>query len=177
MAKLFLGNEIIDDNWHPLDGIPAPELVPKVWHGPHVFRRMADAWRVLSKMPWRSPFPRAFGQTWPKYRLEWFDLLSLVGGGELEAVQREQNRVRILPSAREISQMEQAITWPLAYLDRPQHVLIVNTCARISSFEGDLAAEMKRRRYHGEADQWQQQNWQLCDNIADGLIGDRIMVF
>ena len=73
--------------------------------------------------------------------------------------------------------MERAIIWPLAYLREPVAVLIVNTCARVASFDGDLATEMKRRRYDGDAEQWQKLNWQLCDNIADGLIGDRVVVF
>jgi hypothetical protein len=176
MARLFTGREVVDD-WSPLDGVPAPDYVPLQWNGPHVARRLIDAWVILARMPWRSPYPRTFGQTWPSYRLEWHDLLALVGGGELEAAQREQNRTRILPSAKEISQMERAIIWPLAYLREPVGVLIVNTCARVASFDGDLPAEMKRRRYDGDAEAWQKLNWQFCDNIADGLIGDRVVVF
>ena len=48
--------------------------------------------------------------------LEWTDWLSMIGGGELEAMQREANRVRVLPTAKEISQMEQAIGWPMEHL-------------------------------------------------------------
>jgi hypothetical protein len=176
MAKLFHGNEVLD-NWSPLDGVQAPEFVPPQWTGPHVGRRLADAWLILARMPWRSPYPRAFGQTWPNYKLEWFDLLAIVGGGELEAVHREQNRTRILPSARQITEMELAISWPMKYLREAQHVLVVNTCARVDSFNGDLAVEIKRRRYDGEADQWRRSHWKHCDRIADGLIGHRVVVF
>jgi hypothetical protein len=176
MAKLFQGSEVVDD-WHPLDGVAPPEFVPPQWNGPHVARRLADAWLILARMPWRSPFPRAFGQTWPRYKLEWFDLLAIVGGGELAAMQREQNRTRILPSARQISEMEQAIAWPLDYLRAPEHVLIVNTCARVDSYNGDLAVELKRRRYDGDADTWRRSHWKHCDSIADSLIADRVVVF
>jgi hypothetical protein len=176
MARLFHGNEVLE-NWSPLDGVAAPEFIPLEWTGPHVALRLTDAWRVLGKMPWRSPYPRAFGRWWPSYRVEWTDLLSMIGAGELEAMQRDANRVRLLPSAKEISQMEAAICWPLQYLSEPRHVLITNVCARVASFDGDLAREIRRRKYGGEAEQWQQMNWTLCDNIADRLIEQKVMVF
>ncbi|HEV8466071.1 MAG TPA: hypothetical protein VGQ63_13845 [Pseudolabrys sp.] len=176
MARLFTGREVIDD-WSPLDGVPAPEFIPPQWTGPHVQVRLADAWRILSKMPWRSPYPRTFGRWWPSYRVEWHDLLAMLGAGELEAMQREANRTRILPSAKEISQMEQAIGWPMEYLREDRHVLIVNVCARVTSFDGDLEREIRRRNYGGDVDQWRQLNWKFCDNIADQLIVDRVTVF
>src|SRR4249920_3253407 len=152
MARLFNGLETID-NWSPLDGVPAPEYIPSQWTGPHVALRLADAWRVLSRMPWRSPYPRAFGRWWPPYRVEWTDLLAMLGAGELEAMQREANRTRVLPSAKDISQMEQSIGWPMDYLREARHVLIVNVCARVASFDGDLEREITKRRYPGEAAQ------------------------
>ena len=108
MARLFTGLEVVDD-WSPLDGVPAPEYVPLHWTGPHVATRLADAWRVLSRMPWRSPYPRSYGRWWPSYRPEFADVLAMIEADELEAMQREQNRVRVLPSAKQITQMEAAI--------------------------------------------------------------------
>jgi hypothetical protein len=101
----------------------------------------------------------------------------MLGAGELEAMQREANRTRVLPSAKDISQMEQAIAWPMDYLGEARHVLIVNVCARVASFDGDLEREIRRRNYVGEAEQWQQLNWTLCDTIANALIASRVMVF
>jgi hypothetical protein len=177
VAKLFNGNEVIED-WHPLDDVPPPEYIPATWNGPHVETRLADAWRVLNYMPWHSPYPRRFGQPWPRYRLEWHDLLAMVGGGELEAMQREQNRTRFRPSAADISNMEKAIGWPMTYLHSERHALIVNVCARVKAQGfGELADEMRRRRYQGNPEQWQRMNWELCDWIANGLIVDRVAVF
>jgi hypothetical protein len=176
MARLFNGTEIIE-RWSPLDDGPMPEFVPAQWTGPHVALRLADAWRVLGKMPWRSPAPRAFGRNWPPYRIEWHDLMAIIGGGELEALQREANRSRVLPTATQISQMEQATDWPMEHLSDARHVLIVHVCARISSIDGDLDYEIRRRKYDGDAAGWRKLNWTLCDNIADALIGKRIMVF
>lgn len=176
MAKLFCGNEVLD-GWSPLDDQPMPEYIPLQWTGPHVQLRLIDAWKILSKMPWRSPFPRAFGRWWPQYKVEFEDLLCMLGAGELESMQREANRVRLLPSAKEISQMERAIGWPMQYLTEPRHVLITNVCARVASFDGDLEREIKRRRYDGDAETWRQIHWTLCDAMADRLIVDRVMVF
>ena len=174
MARLFTGLEVVDD-WSPLDGVPAPEYVPLHWTGPHVATRLADAWRVLSRMPWRSPYPRSYGRWWPSYRVEFTDVLAMIEADELEAMQREQNRVRVLPSAKQITQMEAAISWPMDYLADAEQVRIVNVCAKVASYDGDLAREAKRRGF--DADIWQHENWRLCNAIADRLIDDRVMVF
>lgn len=176
MARLFTGQEVVDD-WNPLDGVPAPEYVPAEWNGPHVALRLADAWRILAKVPMPRFAPRSFGRMWPEFRIEWTDLLSMIGAGELEAMQREMNRVRVLPTANEISRMEQAIGWPMQYLDQPRECLIVNVVARMTATDGNLHREIRRRRYGGEAEEWTRANWRLCDRIADGLIKDRVMVF
>ncbi len=176
MARLFTGNEVLD-GWSPLDGVPAPDFVPGGWNGPHVGVRLADAWRTLAKIPMPRFYPRGFGGGWPSYRIEWTDLLSMVGAGELEAMQREVNKVRVLPSAAEISKMEKAIAWPMVYLNKPRDVLIVNVCARMAAIDGNLQREIKRRRYGGEAENWSRTNWKLCDRIADGLVKDRVLIF
>lgn len=176
MARLFTGGETIDD-WNPLDGVPAPEYVPNEWNGPHVGVRLIDAWRTLAKIPMPRFWPRGFGRMWPSYRIEWTDLLSMIGAGELEAMQREMNRVRVLPSAMEISQMEKSIAWPLDYLDQARQVLIVNVCARMTAIEGNLQREIQRRGYGGEPEAWKKLNWSLCNRIADGLIRDKVLVF
>jgi len=182
MARLFSGKETVIEEWNPLDGVPAPEYIPPEWNGPHVGVRLTDAWRTLNKLPMPRFYPRGFGRWWPSYRIEWDDLLSMIGAGELEAMQRQANRVRILPSAKEISAMEQAIAWPLDYLETARAVLVVSVCARVTSWTGeldpdDLQREIKRRNYGGVAEQWQKLNWRFCDRIADGLIADRVMVF
>jgi hypothetical protein len=174
MARLFTGLEV-HENWHPLDGVPAPEYVPLQWTGPHVARRLADAWRVLSRMPWRSPYPRSYGRWWPSYRVEWTDVLAMIEADELENMQREQNRVRVLPSARAITQMECAIMWPMEYLADAEQVRIVNVCAKVASYDGDLDRVARLKGFNAE--EWREANWRYCDAIADRLIDDRVMVF
>jgi hypothetical protein len=176
MAKLYHGTEVVD-NWSPLDGVPAPEFLPNAWNGPHVGVRLTDAWRTLNRMPLGQIKPKGWGSAWPSYRHEWGDLMNLVEDGKIEAYYRQANRVRVLPSAREISMMEISIEWPCKYLRTTRSVLIVNVCARIASFGGDLQREIRRRHYGGNSDYWQKLNWKLCDRIADGLIRDRVAVF
>jgi hypothetical protein len=177
MARLFTGLETIE-NWNPLDDAPEPDFMPSEWHGPHVQKRLAEAWRILHRLPATDLKPKGHQSLWPQYRLEWQDLLALVGAGieEVEAFYRQMNRTKVLPTAKEISLMEQAIGWPWQYLNSPRDVLIVSVCARVRSFDGDLAREMRRKKYQGNPDQWQQLNWKLCDKIADRLIADRVMV-
>jgi hypothetical protein len=177
MARLLSGNVVLDTDWHPLDGVDPPPYVPTTWCGEHVQTKLADAWRVLHKMPWRSPFPRAYGASWPQYRLDWIDVMTAIGAGEFEAMQTRQNHVRILPSAKQISEMEISIVWPLTYLQSERAIRIVNTCAKVKSIDGDLSREMRRRGLRGDPDQWQKLNWRFCDRISDGLRRDRVVVF
>ena len=115
---------------------------------------------------------------WPSYQVEWTDLLAWAGDvGVVQAFERKANRVRILPSAKEISEMERALMWPLQYLKGARKVLICNVCARVASFDGDLDREIRRRKYRGNAEHWQRLNWKYCDRIADGLILDKVAVF
>ena len=61
------------------------------------------------------------------------------------------------------------------YLADSEQVRIVNVCARIDSFDGDLDREARRRGFNAE--QWRATHWKCCDAIADRLIDDRVMVF
>lgn len=178
MARLFTGAEVIDD-WNPLDGVPPPDFVPIQWTGPHVGTRLADAWRTLIDLPMMWPGPRGYGSCWPPYRFEWDDLLSMIGAGEFEAMARQRNRVRVLPSALDISHMETAISWCGTYLlSSPESIRAVNFCARVQSFDGDLAEELHRFGYdQKQSDEWQRRSWDGCERIADGLIADCVSVF
>jgi hypothetical protein len=53
---------------------------------------------------------------WPAYSYEWEDLLAQHEQGELERTQQLQNRIRLLPSSREVQRMEAAISGPAQHL-------------------------------------------------------------
>ena len=114
MAKLLLkADGVICDAWCPLDPSP-PYEPPEKWEGPHVAHRFAEAIGTLLKLPLGPLGPRAITNLWPKYRLEWDDLLAQVadGGDAAEQARQERNTVRIPPSSHEISCMEICLGWP-----------------------------------------------------------------
>jgi hypothetical protein len=66
---------LLDDGWHPLDSVPAPDYVPPSWDGPHVGKRLVEGLRTLILMPTPSG-PRMFGNHWPTHARDWVDLLA-----------------------------------------------------------------------------------------------------
>jgi hypothetical protein len=75
---------------------------------------------------------------WPAYCYEWEDLLAQQAQGELERTQQQQNRIRLLPGLRAITEMELAICWPAEYLGRLSDLLrAVNAVALAHSLERD----------------------------------------
>jgi hypothetical protein len=116
MVRLIGKAQIIDD-WHPLDGVPAPEHIPPFWIGPHVGLRLVEAFKTLSRMPMTGRISTRSGM-WPQYRHDWEDWLAQATAdkGAQEQDAREQNRARLQPTAEDISRMERAIVWPARYL-------------------------------------------------------------
>jgi hypothetical protein len=115
---LLKADGVICERWNPVEDGPPPEIVPATWDAVHVGRRFANALVLLSKMPARI-FPRGHANVWPTYRLEWVDLLSMLGdeaGTAIKLLHAERNFVRIPPSSLEISHMEAALGWQADYL-------------------------------------------------------------
>jgi hypothetical protein len=117
MARLLYNCTQIVEDWHPLSGAAAPEYIPERWDGPHVGKRLIEAFKTLSQLPARGG-PVAFGSFWPEMFVEWHDELAQAQADEEQkaADARAANRVRIRPTAHEITVMEQAIVWPARYL-------------------------------------------------------------
>src|SRR5262245_42696837 len=118
MPRLIRVDAILED-WHPLATTPTPEYVPTRWNGPHVGKRLIEAFHTLTRLPVANG-PRFHSGFWPEWTREWTDELARLEADavQLEAEARAQNRVRVLPSAAEISRMEAAIGWPATYLIR-----------------------------------------------------------
>ena len=86
---------------------------PPRWIGGHVGRRLSEALRTLAALPMGG----AGGTSaWPAYTYEFEDLLAQYEQGELERTQAQQNNIRLLPSLRDVTRMEAAISWPVQYL-------------------------------------------------------------
>jgi hypothetical protein len=119
---------------------------------------------------------------WPHRQLVLASLFLRVGGlaqqqqGELERTQQQQNRIRLLPSLRAISEMEQAICWPAQYLGRlPDLLRAVNAVALAHSLNRDAGWVSVKRGGYG--DTWRQRHDAGCSIIAQGLRACRTPVF
>jgi hypothetical protein len=177
VPRILTPQEIVDDGWHPLSGVPAPEYVPQCWIGPHVGKRLAEALRTLRHLPING-CPAGFTNSWPEYAIEWTDRLAQLEGDreqqEQEAAAR--NWTRIVPSAVEITHMEQAISWPAKYLgDVPQLLRVVGAVAHARARYRDIAWAAHRLKLPGRlARRWNDEGLEL---IARGLQRDKVRVF
>jgi hypothetical protein len=170
-SRLIPANE-----WHPLDGVPAPEYVPPQWDGPHVGLRMMEAFKTLARLP-NSGIGHKSG-TWPDYRHEWEDLLAQQGADAdvREQVAREQNRARLMPTAEDISHMEKVIGWPARYLhDNPRIARLVQRAAYFRA--RDLSLDIIARRLRRPPAMLRRDNQAGLDIIATGLRRDDEPVF
>jgi hypothetical protein len=81
----------LDDTWHPLDGVTAPEYVPPSWDGPHVGKRLVDGLRTLMLMPSRA---QSRSQTWTGHLLarSLFALLVAAWCAQVQAVAVARSR-------------------------------------------------------------------------------------
>jgi hypothetical protein len=146
---------------------------PPTWTGPHVGLRLTEAMRTLAMLPMGGGGGCA---AWPAYCYEWDDLLAQQAQGELERTQALQNRIRLLPSSREVQRMEAAICWPAEYLARLIHLLrAVNAVALARSLDRDSGWVANKRG--GYADTWRERHDQGCAIIARGLRACRTPVF
>jgi hypothetical protein len=171
--------EIVRD-WHPLDGVPAPEYIPPFWDGPHVGMRLSDAMRVLSNLPTYGTCIGGYGSMWPAYQLqvEWSDLLAMTQSDPAQQAQDAagRNRTRVTPSAIEIARMEFAIGWPGMYLIRwPQLLKRVTLCAYMRSRNLPMERAAKKLR---EPYRWVRRcNQEGLTRIAEGLRKQQVPVF
>jgi hypothetical protein len=164
-----------EDDWHPLDGRPAPEYVPEYWTGPHVGLRLVEAFKTLANMP-----DVGFGSSrgfWPAYLYEWHDLLAQE---ESDAQSKDDaasalNRAKIRPSARDVSRMEQAISWPGRYCISVPCARIVQRVAFYRS--RDMDAHMLARKMRLDPKSLRKRNREGLDIIAIGLRRDKVRVF
>lgn len=94
--------------------------VPSVWLPEYVGLRLIEALKTLHAIPMRL-WPKEFGNAWPAYKhvVERFDENAReigVSWDDKQARQAEQNRSRVPPTAHEITRMEEALAWPMRYL-------------------------------------------------------------
>ena len=146
---------------------------PLSWSGGHVGRRLTEAMRTLRMLP--MPGSAAIAATGRPIRYEWEDLLAQQEQGELERTQATQNRIRLLPSYRDVTRMEAAISWPAAFLNGTVLACAVNLVSFAHSLELDAGWVSAKRG--GDPELWRIKHDRGCSLIATALQRDRVPVF
>lgn len=167
------------EQWHPLDGVPAPEYIPEDWDWPHVSLRLQDAFRTLASMPDRGGAPRIAPAFWPEIWVEWEDLLAQEQKADVKAeAARRANRVRIRPSAQEITRMETVICWPGEHLTAAGQVDLARIVQRVAFYRSlDLDMEYVARRMKQPPKMLRAANKDGLEVIAAGLRRARVPIF
>ena len=182
MPRLLLkADGVIADHWCPLDS-PSPYMPPKRWDAPHVQHRFVEAIGTLLKLPLGRWGPSKIRNCWPAHYDEWADLIAQLGDGAdgIEQTWKRRNRVRIMPSAREISAMEGALEWPGRHLRRHLELArALNICALAQARELPLEDVVRRGKHAGvrAPTEWHRLAQEAAHRIAVGLQVDRIAVF
>jgi hypothetical protein len=147
--------------------------VPWNWSGGHVGRRLCDAMRTLRILP--MPALAGYRVSWPLYAYEFDDLVGQERTAELEKTQKLRNRTRLLPSYRDITCMEAAISWPAAYLGPCERARAVNAVAFAHAIERDSGWVAAKRG--GDPEFWRAEHDRGCCIIAVSLQRARVPVF
>lgn len=166
------------EEWHPLDGTPAPEYVPEQWDGPHVGLRLVEAFKTLANTPDRGSRLDSASGFWPETWPEFQDLLAQEGQQDVKQETVEKaNRARVCPSTQEITRMEMALCWPAEHLsgDDPELARIVQRVAFYRSLEMDMGYVARRMRVHAKL--LRDRNRTALDLIASGLRRCSVPVF
>jgi hypothetical protein len=157
-------------DFSPLDD----DAPPATWSGNWVSRRLIEGFKTLRLIPFKGK-PTGFKNAWPPYMVEWEDLVARQEQGELEVTQREQNRVRLQPSLRDVTRAEAVVCWPLYLKDREPLLLAVNRVGW--AFALDRDATFVAARHGGMSETWLGRYLRGCGAIADGLRRDHVPVF
>jgi hypothetical protein len=109
-----------DRPWHPLDGVPPPEVVPDRWDAGHVAYRMTKAFEVLRSTPHRDG-PLGPASCWPAALREIADYAS--DDAWVPALAAAFSHDRDTWTADDFSKMEEALAWPMQHLrDQPPQI-------------------------------------------------------
>jgi hypothetical protein len=177
MARVFDQSGLTEREWHPLDGVPAPDYVPPYWDGPQAGKRLAEALRTLARLP-MSGGPQMFGNAWPDYRYEFLDQFWQLQADEKQQQQEmwARNRSRLQPSHQDIARMEIAVVWPARYLQHVTRLLrTVGLCAVARARNQELDRVARRLRL--DESYVRARNREGLDIIAAGLRRHEVPVF
>jgi len=125
--------------------------LPSQWTQIHVLDRLEEAFEVMAMMP-AATRPKSFGAAWPKYAYDRFDLNAQLETAELEKTLADRNKVRLSPTAAQVSRMDQALRWPFEYLsDQPDLARALSLRCFWAAMRADIRKRCAARGIdHGE---------------------------
>ena len=163
-------------DWNPLDTpVVEQEYIPEAWTGPHVGLRMIEGFECLSRMP-PETIRRRLGY-WPEYIHDFQDDLAQQDADQQvkDQLTAQRNRIRMRPSAQQISRMNRIVMWAGSYVRMPEHRRLVQ---RVAIFRArDLDIETISRRLRMNLRMMRNINRNCLDMIACGLRRDAVQVF
>lgn len=152
--------------------------LPPQWTQIHVLDRLEEAYEILASMPMVTR-PKEFGNGMPTVvqedRFSLLEQIRLQESGELEQMHGDRNRVRIAPTAAQVSRMDQALGWPFEHLgSKPELAKAISLRALWSVMRIDIRKRCQRRGIdHREFNvQWQQ----ALAQITSALRANRVPV-
>lgn len=112
--------------------------IPTSWTPEHVQNRLIEAFRLVRRSPRVGPRVNANG--WPEYLREFSDLTDMI---EDEDFAEQRKKI----TAAEASRMNEALSWPMQYLDgRPLAADALMTWAYALAVKRDMAALLAHRK-------------------------------
>jgi len=154
------------------------------WDTLLVKERLVEMMQVLNRLPARIG-PRAYSNSMPRHlydsddlrgQREFFDLRQYARVAAIEVMTRNRNRVRVMPSAAEITRAEEAMEWPMRYLKlKEKSVLAEAVClGALWTMAGDDVVAACKRVAISRRTFYRRQDLGLYI-IAIGLTRDRVL--
>lgn len=123
--------------------------IPTSWTPEHVQNRMVEAFDILARSGARVG-PRQHANGWPEMLREFADDVDTQAR---EAAAKEKlERSSSVPTSDEISRMNEALAWPMAYLDgKPMQADALMLWAYATALGRDMAAMLHQRKKRATA--------------------------
>ncbi|WP_051988472.1 hypothetical protein [Bosea sp. UNC402CLCol] len=123
--------------------------IPTSWTPEHVQNRMVEAFDILARSGTRVG-PRQHANGWPAMIHEFSDLVDAQARALAEKERQQERAAR--PTADELSRMNEALKWPMTYLDgRPMQSDALMLWAYATALGRDMAAMLHHRKKKAKA--------------------------
>lgn len=143
----FIG--FTDDLRSRMDAVGEDDAIPTQWTPEHVGARLIEAFDVLARSGARVG-PRQHANGWPAMVHEFSDLVDAQARALAE--KERQQAISSRPTSEELSRMNEALAWPMAYLDgSPMQADALMLWSYASALGRDMAAMLAARKKRATA--------------------------